>query len=192
MSEWILKYIFNVKIKNKKEAFTKFDLEHFFQQNNNQEIEEASEHNKKLFENATPAHEKTNKNNKAPDNQHSELSSKYSEGRHELDTPLTSEMMPTSDANYWPPAECDNLFPIISSIKENGTLKEKTFDKTMRAIFGKISKTKSPVIKVTSRHIIQLEALQKQLPQDDRSYVEVWIKNFRYHEEKDIEGNTST
>jgi len=52
MSEWILKYIFNVKIRNKKEAFTKFDLEHFFQQNNNQEIEEASEHNKKLFENA--------------------------------------------------------------------------------------------------------------------------------------------
>ena len=52
ISEWILKYIFNVKIKNKKEAFTKFDLEHFFQQNNNQEIEEASEHNKKLFENA--------------------------------------------------------------------------------------------------------------------------------------------
>jgi CBS domain containing-hemolysin-like protein len=52
ISEWILKYIFNVKIRNKKEAFTKFDLEHFFQQNNNQEIEEASEHNKKLFENA--------------------------------------------------------------------------------------------------------------------------------------------
>jgi CBS domain containing-hemolysin-like protein len=52
ISEWILKYIFNVKIKNKKEAFTKLDLEHFFQQNNNQEIEEASEHNKKLFENA--------------------------------------------------------------------------------------------------------------------------------------------
>ena len=52
ISEWILKYIFNVKIKNKKEAFTKLDLEHFFQQNKNQEIEEASEHNKKLFENA--------------------------------------------------------------------------------------------------------------------------------------------
>ena len=34
ISEWILKYIFNVKIRNKKEAFTKFDLEHFFQQNN--------------------------------------------------------------------------------------------------------------------------------------------------------------
>lgn len=52
ISEWILKYIFNVKIKNKKEALTKLDLEHFFQQNKNQEIEEASEHNKKLFENA--------------------------------------------------------------------------------------------------------------------------------------------
>ncbi len=52
ISEWILKYIFNVKIRNKKEAFTKLDLEHFFQQNKNQEIEEASEHNKKLFENA--------------------------------------------------------------------------------------------------------------------------------------------
>jgi hypothetical protein len=129
------------------------------------------------------------KNNKAPDNQHSELSSKYSEGRHELDTPLTSEMMPTSDANYWPPAECDNLFPIISSIKENGTLKEKTFDKTMRAIFGKISKTKSPVIKVTSRHIKQLEALQKQLPQEDRSFVEVWIITLKRYGKVEKEGN---
>jgi CBS domain containing-hemolysin-like protein len=52
ISEWILKYVFNVKIKNKKEAFKKLDIEHFFQQNKNQEIEEASEHNKKLFENA--------------------------------------------------------------------------------------------------------------------------------------------
>jgi hypothetical protein len=129
------------------------------------------------------------KNNKAPDNQHSELSSKYGEGRHELDTPSTSEMMPTSDANYWPPAECDNLFPIRFSIHGNGTLKEKFFDKTMRAIFGKISKTKSPVIKVTSRHIKQLEALQKQLPQEDRSFVEVWIVTLKRYGKVEKEGN---
>jgi len=129
------------------------------------------------------------KNNKAPDNQHSELSSKYSEGRHELDTPSTSEMMPTSDANYWPPAECDNLFPIIPSIQGNGTLKEKFFDKKMRAIFGKVSKTKSPLIKVTSRHIKQLEALQKQLPQEDRSFVEVWIVTLKRYGKVEKEGN---
>jgi hypothetical protein len=132
------------------------------------------------------------KNNKAPDNQHRELPSKYSDGRHELGTPSTSETMATSVPNYWPPVTCDDLFPIIPSIQGNGTLNEKSFNKYMKTIFGKVSKTKSPLIKVTSRHIKQLEALQKQLPQDDCSYVEVWIKNLRYHKEKDIEGNTST
>ena len=129
------------------------------------------------------------KNNKAPDNQHIEIPSKYSEGRHELGTPSTSETMPTSVPNYWPPAECDNLFPIICSIKDNGTLKEKIFDKKMRAIFGKVSKTKSPVIKVTSRHMKQLEALLKRLPEEDRSFVEVWIVTLKRYGKVEKEGN---
>ena len=128
------------------------------------------------------------KNNKVPDNQHIELPSKYSEGRHELGTPSTSETMPTSDLKYWPPAEWDDLFPIIPSIQENGTLREKFFDKRMKAIFGKVSKTKSPVIKVTSRHIKQLEALLKQLPQEDRSFVEVWITTLKRYGKVEKEG----
>ena len=52
MAEWILKYIFNVKINNKKEVFSKIDLEHFMQQSKNHDEEEASELNKELFENA--------------------------------------------------------------------------------------------------------------------------------------------
>ncbi len=51
IAQWILKYIFNVRIKNKKEAFTKVDLEHFFQQTKEQE-EINPELNKELFENA--------------------------------------------------------------------------------------------------------------------------------------------
>ncbi|MBC7537016.1 MAG: HlyC/CorC family transporter [Ferruginibacter sp.] len=52
MAEWILKYIFNVKINNKKEVFSKVDLEHFMQQSKNHDEEESSELNKELFENA--------------------------------------------------------------------------------------------------------------------------------------------
>ena len=52
IAEWILKYIFNVKMNNKKDAFTKIDLEHFIQQSKNHEIEDESEMNKELFENA--------------------------------------------------------------------------------------------------------------------------------------------
>lgn len=51
-SEWILKYILNVKISNKKDMFSKIDLEHFMQQNKNNEEENSSELNKELFENA--------------------------------------------------------------------------------------------------------------------------------------------
>ena len=52
MAEWILKYIFNVKISNKKEAFSKVDLEHFLQQSKHYTEEESNEINKELFENA--------------------------------------------------------------------------------------------------------------------------------------------
>lgn len=50
-SEWILQYIFNVKLSDKKEVFSKIDLEHFLQQTGTNE-DENSEINKALFENA--------------------------------------------------------------------------------------------------------------------------------------------
>ncbi len=52
ISEWILKYIFNVKINPKKDMFSKVDLEHFMQQTASQEEEDSNEINKELFENA--------------------------------------------------------------------------------------------------------------------------------------------
>ncbi len=52
IAEWILKYIFNVKLNEKKEVFSKMDLEYFMQQNKTNEQEETSEINKELFENA--------------------------------------------------------------------------------------------------------------------------------------------
>lgn len=52
VSEWILKYIFNVKLNEKKEAFSKIDLEHFINQSKNHDEEDSSEINKELFENA--------------------------------------------------------------------------------------------------------------------------------------------
>lgn len=51
-AEWMLKYVFNVKVNKKKEAFSKVDLEHFIQQTNNNDEEDTSELNKELFENA--------------------------------------------------------------------------------------------------------------------------------------------
>jgi putative hemolysin len=51
IAEWMLKYIFNVKIKNKSEAFTKVDLEHFIQQSKTNDEEESEEMNNELFEN---------------------------------------------------------------------------------------------------------------------------------------------
>lgn len=50
-SEWILQYILNVKLSDKKEVFSKIDLEHFLQQTGTNE-DENSEINKELFENA--------------------------------------------------------------------------------------------------------------------------------------------
>lgn len=52
ISEWILKYIFNVKVNPKKDKFSKVDLENFMQQNSHNEQEDSNEINKELFENA--------------------------------------------------------------------------------------------------------------------------------------------
>jgi putative hemolysin len=51
VAEWILKYIFNVRVHDRNEAFGKGDLEHFYQQNKDQD-EENQELNTELFENA--------------------------------------------------------------------------------------------------------------------------------------------
>jgi len=51
-AEWILKYILNVKISNKKEMFSKVDLEHFIHQSKSHEEEDSAKVNKELFENA--------------------------------------------------------------------------------------------------------------------------------------------
>ena len=52
MAEWILKYLFNIKLNNKKEAFSKIDLEHFINQTKYHDEEDTNEINKELFENA--------------------------------------------------------------------------------------------------------------------------------------------
>lgn len=57
-AEWILKYILNVKIATKKDAFSKVDLEHFVQQSKSHEEEDSNELNKELFENALSLSEK--------------------------------------------------------------------------------------------------------------------------------------
>jgi putative hemolysin len=51
IAEWLLKYLFNVRVKDRNEAFGKGDLEHFFQQNMEQD-EGNQELNTELFENA--------------------------------------------------------------------------------------------------------------------------------------------
>jgi putative hemolysin len=53
VAEWILKYVFNVRINEKREVFSKMDLENFLAQaKNNNDEEDADEINKELFENA--------------------------------------------------------------------------------------------------------------------------------------------
>jgi putative hemolysin len=52
MAEWILLYIFNVKVGDKKEVFNKVDTEHYMQQNKMHNEDVSSEINKELFENA--------------------------------------------------------------------------------------------------------------------------------------------
>jgi len=51
LSAWILRYFFNVRVDETKDAFTRSDLEHFFHQNHEQG-EESKELNTELFENA--------------------------------------------------------------------------------------------------------------------------------------------
>lgn len=51
LAQWILIYIFNVRVDEKNQAFTKVDLEHFFQQTKEQD-EDGQELNTELFENA--------------------------------------------------------------------------------------------------------------------------------------------
>ena len=58
IAEWILKYIFNVKLNEKKDVFTKIDLEHFIQQSKSHIEEDTTKINKELFENALSLSEK--------------------------------------------------------------------------------------------------------------------------------------
>jgi putative hemolysin len=52
LAEWILKHLFDVKLNEKKEMFSKVDLENFLQQSKSNEEEDNKEINKELFENA--------------------------------------------------------------------------------------------------------------------------------------------
>lgn len=52
IAEWILRYVFNVRLNEKKDVFTKIDLEYFIQQSKKHDEEDTSEINKELFENA--------------------------------------------------------------------------------------------------------------------------------------------
>ncbi|MGG9961864.1 hemolysin family protein [Ferruginibacter sp. SUN106] len=52
IAEWTLKHLFDVKLNEKKEVFSKIDLEHFLQQSKGHEEEDNNEINKELFENA--------------------------------------------------------------------------------------------------------------------------------------------
>jgi len=52
MAEWMLKYLFNVKLNEKKDAFTKIDLEYFVNQSKHHDEDDTTEINKELFENA--------------------------------------------------------------------------------------------------------------------------------------------
>ncbi|MBC7588381.1 MAG: HlyC/CorC family transporter [Chitinophagaceae bacterium] len=51
IAQWILKYMFNVRLNEKEDAFSHVDLEHFFQQTKDQD-EENVDLNKELFANA--------------------------------------------------------------------------------------------------------------------------------------------
>ncbi len=52
IAEWMLKVLFDVKMHEKKDVFSKIDLEHFVQQTKSNEEEDVTEINKELFENA--------------------------------------------------------------------------------------------------------------------------------------------
>lgn len=52
LAQWILRYIFNVRLNEKKAVFSKIDLEHFILQSKNHDEEDTSDLNKEIFENA--------------------------------------------------------------------------------------------------------------------------------------------
>ncbi len=52
IAEWILRHLFDIKLNEKKEVFSKIDLEHFLQQSKSNEEDKSNEINKELFENA--------------------------------------------------------------------------------------------------------------------------------------------
>jgi len=58
IAEWILKYIFNVKLQNKTEPFTKVDLEHYVQQLKANDSDDNIELNNEIFENVLSLSEK--------------------------------------------------------------------------------------------------------------------------------------
>ena len=51
ISEWMLKYIFNVKLQQKNEVFSKMDLEHYIQQIKMNDPDDNAEMNNEIFEN---------------------------------------------------------------------------------------------------------------------------------------------
>lgn len=51
ISEWILKYLFNIRVDERKEAFVRADLDYFFHFNGDQDVE-SQDMNTELFENA--------------------------------------------------------------------------------------------------------------------------------------------
>ena len=57
-SEWIIKYIFNVKIQNRNALFTKMDLENYVQQLKMGALDESNELNNEIFENVLSLSEK--------------------------------------------------------------------------------------------------------------------------------------
>jgi putative hemolysin len=52
VAEWMLRHLFNVKLNEKREVFSKIGLENFIQQSKSHEEEDSSKINKELFENA--------------------------------------------------------------------------------------------------------------------------------------------
>jgi CBS domain containing-hemolysin-like protein len=51
IAEWFLKYLFNVKLQNKTESFSRIDLEHYVQQLKMNDSDENAEMNNEIFEN---------------------------------------------------------------------------------------------------------------------------------------------
>ena len=52
IAEWILKYLFNIRLNERREAFVRADLEAFHQQNGSDKDSEGTDNNPNLFENA--------------------------------------------------------------------------------------------------------------------------------------------